>query len=118
MKCITKMLLTVVGGIGLISSLGWAECSWVLWDAYVLAGWTEQRWERQAAYPSYVACIDAARNHADRLAKLGKTWEGTRSIERRSEPGPEEVVRIILGEVAWDVHGFACWPDTIAPRAK
>lgn len=56
MKCITKMLLTVVGGIGLISSLAWAECSWVLWDAYVLAGWTEQRWERPAGL-SKLRCL-------------------------------------------------------------
>jgi hypothetical protein len=54
------MILTVVGGISLMSSLAWSECSWVLWDNYILASWTERRWERRAAYPSYVACIEAA----------------------------------------------------------
>jgi hypothetical protein len=108
----------VVGGISIISSLAWAECSWVLWDNYILAGWTERRWERQAAYPSYAVCIEAARSHADQLAKLGKTWKSTKSVERQSEPGPEEVVRIILEEFDWDSHRFTCWPDTIDPRAK
>jgi hypothetical protein len=118
MKSITQMILTVIGGIALMSSLAWSECSWVLWDNYILAGWTERRWERQAAYPSYVACIEAARSHADQLAKLGKTWESTKSIERQSEPGPEEVVRITRGEFSWDAHSFTCWPDTMDPRAK
>ena len=92
-------------------------CAWVLWMEVLSLKEGAREWSPLSAYPadSYQACLDGAKAHIETQVE-GYTAEN-RSVMQSSRGGRETVTADLKpkGIYHWT---FACFPDSIDPRAK
>jgi hypothetical protein len=103
------------------TATAYAECAWVLWVKRTHVNFKpgtvqSDGWETVSAAPAHAACLDAARQRAERLTK---DTANLRSVESNELIGGGYVTKWNYAgnesmlSASWE---FRCLPDTVDPR--